>query len=267
MAFKMKAGKEGPMKKNFGIGKNLPDGRSPSSAFQADQRFVGPLPGSTIKEDALSEKEKKQLKNINTYKENKRNITGQEKPKKKANATQTKNKKPDWSKAPKLNTQARRDWYTKNNLAQDATTKLKPAAKTTTKPTVKTTTKPTVKPKSSTLPTKNVLKNTITNATDLGKKIIKSSGITPGNVLGKLSDAIKPKAKDETKVKLKKNKLTGKTKVKTVEKIGDKVIKTKTTTDRKGNVKTKTKERKRRGGKGKQKIAKALTKFASKLLK
>ena len=33
---------------------------------------------------------------------------------------------PDFSKAPKLNTQARRDWYTKNNLAQDATTKLKP---------------------------------------------------------------------------------------------------------------------------------------------
>jgi len=32
---------------------------------------------------------------------------------------------PDWSKAPKLNTQARRDWYTKNNLAQDATTELK----------------------------------------------------------------------------------------------------------------------------------------------
>ena len=28
MAFKMKAGKEGPMKKNFGIGKNLPDGKS-----------------------------------------------------------------------------------------------------------------------------------------------------------------------------------------------------------------------------------------------
>jgi len=31
---------------------------------------------------------------------------------------------PDWSKAPKLNTQARRDWYTKNNLAQDKTTKV-----------------------------------------------------------------------------------------------------------------------------------------------
>ena len=31
---------------------------------------------------------------------------------------------PDWSKAPKMNTQARRDWYTKNNLAQDETTKL-----------------------------------------------------------------------------------------------------------------------------------------------
>ena len=33
---------------------------------------------------------------------------------------------PDFSKAPKLNTQARRDWYTKNNLAQDATTKITP---------------------------------------------------------------------------------------------------------------------------------------------
>ena len=31
----------------------------------------------------------------------------------------------DWSKAPKNNSQARRDWYTKNNLAQDSTTKLK----------------------------------------------------------------------------------------------------------------------------------------------
>ena len=244
MAFKMKAGKEGPMKKNFGIGKNLPDGRSTSSAFQADQRFVGPSPGGTIKntdgtpsEDALSEKEKKQLKNINTYKENNRNISGQEKPKKKANATQTKNKKPDWSKAPKLNTQARRDWYTKNNLAQDATTKLKPAAKTTTKPAAK-------------LPT---IKRKLTPTTS--------------NLLGTISASIKPKVKDETNIKLKKNKLTGRTKTKVVQKFDDKVIKTKTKTDKKGNTKTKTKERKRRGGKGKQKIAKALTKFASKLLK
>ena len=34
-------------------------------------------------------------------------------------------KGPDWSKAPKNNTQARRNWYKKNNLAQDASTKLK----------------------------------------------------------------------------------------------------------------------------------------------
>jgi len=33
--------------------------------------------------------------------------------------------KVDWGKAPKLNTQARRDWYTANNLAQDSTTALK----------------------------------------------------------------------------------------------------------------------------------------------
>ena len=76
-----------------------------------------------------------------------------------------------------------------------------------------------------------------------------------------------PKAKDETNIKLKKNKLTGRSKVKTVEKVGDKVIKTKSVTDRKGNEKTKVKTRKRRGGKGKQKIAKTLTKLASKLLK
>ena len=31
----------------------------------------------------------------------------------------------DWSKAPKMNTQARVDWYAKHNLAPDATTKLK----------------------------------------------------------------------------------------------------------------------------------------------
>ena len=33
--------------------------------------------------------------------------------------------KVDWSTAPKNNTQARRDWYTKHNLAQDATTVVK----------------------------------------------------------------------------------------------------------------------------------------------
>ena len=51
--------------------------------------------------------------------------------------TKTKNKKakdsstksgPDWPKAPKMNTQARRDWYTKHNLAQDKTTELKSTA-------------------------------------------------------------------------------------------------------------------------------------------
>ena len=36
----------------------------------------------------------------------------------------TTKKKVDWKKAPKMNTQARRDWYTKNKLAQDKTTKL-----------------------------------------------------------------------------------------------------------------------------------------------
>ncbi len=224
MAFKMKAGKEGPMKKNFGIGKNLPDGRSTSSAFQ-----------KPTYDKAFENMERVPGKTRGSY-NRKNSITGELY----ADGPQGLSKFKEQAKA----------YNAKKN---------KPAAKTTTKPTVK--------PKSSTLPTKNVLKNTITNATDLGKKIIKSSGITPGNVLGKLSDAIKPKAKDETKVKLKKNKLTGKTKVKTVEKIGDKVIKTKTTTDRKGNTKTKTKTRKRTAGKGKQKIAKALTKFASKLLK
>ena len=43
--------------------------------------------------------------------------------KKTSTSTSTSNK-PNWSKAPKNNTQARRDWYTKHNLAQDATTKL-----------------------------------------------------------------------------------------------------------------------------------------------
>ena len=32
---------------------------------------------------------------------------------------------PDWSTAPKNNTQARADWYKKNNLAPDSTTKIK----------------------------------------------------------------------------------------------------------------------------------------------
>ena len=41
---------------------------------------------------------------------------------------------PDWSKAPKNNTQARRDWYTKNNLKQDETTKLKTNKPVETKP-------------------------------------------------------------------------------------------------------------------------------------
>ena len=39
-------------------------------------------------------------------------------------------KGPDWSKAPKNNTQARRDWYTKNKLKQDETTKVKSDAET-----------------------------------------------------------------------------------------------------------------------------------------
>jgi len=45
----------------------------------------------------------------------------------KKSSTTTK-KKVDWTKAPKMNTQARRDWYTKNKLAQDKTTKLKSTA-------------------------------------------------------------------------------------------------------------------------------------------
>jgi len=52
--------------------------------------------------------------------------------------TASDNKKPDWSKAPKNNTQARRDWYTKNNLKQDETTKVK--SDTDTKPSSETTT-------------------------------------------------------------------------------------------------------------------------------
>jgi Spy/CpxP family protein refolding chaperone len=47
-------------------------------------------------------------------------------------------KGPDWSKAPKNNTQARRDWYTKNKLKQDETTKVK--SDTDTKPSSETTT-------------------------------------------------------------------------------------------------------------------------------
>ena len=58
--------------------------------------------------------------------------TGSETPKKKG---------PDWSKAPKNNSQARRDWYKKNNLAQDKTTKLKE------NPKVKPKVKPEVEPK------------------------------------------------------------------------------------------------------------------------
>ena len=45
-------------------------------------------------------------------------------PKAKKSGTKTKKSGPDWSKAPKMNTQARRDWYTKNKLAQDKTTKV-----------------------------------------------------------------------------------------------------------------------------------------------
>ena len=62
--------------------------------------------------------------------------TGSETPKKKG---------PDWSKAPKNNSQARRDWYKKNNLAQDKTTKLKENPKV--KPKVKPEVKPEVEPK------------------------------------------------------------------------------------------------------------------------
>ncbi len=258
MAFKMKAGKEGPMKKNFGIGKNLPDGRSTSSAFQADQRFMGPDVGGTRKEyNALSKDEKNQVKDT-----------------RKANAPKTKNKKPTYDKAfenmERVPGKTRGSYNRKNPITGELyadgpqglskfkeqakaynAKKNKPAAKPAAKPVAKTTTnvKSNLKPPTK-LPT---IKPKLTP--------------TAGNLLGTMSASIKPKAKDETNIKLKKNKLTGRTKTKTVEKVGDKVIKTKNITDRKGNAKTKTKTRKRTAGKGKQKIAKALTKFASKLLK
>lgn len=258
MAFKMKAGKEGPMKKNFGIGKNLPDGRSTSSAFQADQRFMGPDVGGTRKEyNALSKDEKNQVKDT-----------------RKANAPKTKNKKPTYDKAfenmERVPGKTRGSYNRKNPITGELyadgpqglskfkeqakaynAKKNKPAAKPAAKPVAKTTTnvKSNLKPPTK-LPT---IKPKLTP--------------TAGNLLGTMSASIKPKAKDETNIKLKKNKLTGRTKTKTVEKVGDKVIKTKNITDRKGNTKTKTKTRKRTAGKGKQKIAKALTKFASKLLK
>ncbi len=230
MAFKMKAGKEGPMKKNFGIGKNLPDGRSTSSAFQKPGTFNNNLPPTFQKptyDKAFENMERVPGKTRGSY--NRKNpITGElyadgpqglSKFKEQAKAYNAKKNKP----APKSDP--------------------KPAAKTTTnvKSNLKPPTKlPTIKPKSTP---------------------------TTSNLLGTISASIKPKAKDETNIKLKKNKLTGRTKTKTVEKVGDKVIKTKSITDRKGNTKTKTKTRKRTAGKGKQKIAKTLTKFASKLLK
>ena len=43
--------------------------------------------------------------------------------------TKTKTKGPDWTKAPKVGTQKRRDWYTKNKLKQDDTTKIGKTAK------------------------------------------------------------------------------------------------------------------------------------------
>jgi len=39
--------------------------------------------------------------------------------------SKSKSSKPDWTKAPKVGTQARIDWYKKHNLALDDTTKLK----------------------------------------------------------------------------------------------------------------------------------------------
>tara|TARA_R100001369_G_scaffold56886_3_gene83818 strand:+ start:2450 stop:3055 length:606 start_codon:yes stop_codon:yes gene_type:complete len=201
MAFKMKAGKESPMKKNFGIGKNLPDGRSTSSAFQKPKVSYA---------KAFENMERVPGKTRMSF--NRKNPTTGE-----LYADSPGGLSKFTSQAKVYNTE-----------------KSKPTSKTTT-PEL-----PTIKPK-----------------------------LTPttSNLLGTISSSTKPKAKDETNIKLKKNKLTGRTKAKTVEKFDDKVIKTKSVTDRKGNVKTKTKERKRRAGKGKQKIAKALTKLASKLIK
>lgn len=262
MAFKMKAGKEGPMKKNFGIGKNLPDGRSTSSAFQADQRFMGPDVGGTRKEyNALSKDEKNQVKDT-----------------RKANAPKTKNKKPTYDKAfenmERVPGKTRGSYNRKNPITGElyadgpqGLSKFKEQAKAynakKNKPAAKPAAKPVAKPVAKT--TTNV-KSNLKPPTKL-PTIKPKLTPTAGNLLGTMSASIKPKAKDETNIKLKKNKLTGRTKTKTVEKVGDKVIKTKNITDRKGNAKTKTKTRKRTAGKGKQKIAKALTKFASKLLK
>jgi len=123
-------------------------------------------------------------------------------------------KGPDWSKAPKNNTQARRDWYTKNKLKQDETTKVK--SDTDTKPS--TTSKPSEnkddKPKTKTRKQMRAEKR----VGRLKKKQEKKGALTPGQQ--KKLDRNKSKAKGE-KVQEKDKTNVGKAIKKGVDKVKD----------------------------------------------
>ena len=123
-------------------------------------------------------------------------------------------KGPDWSKAPKNNTQARRDWYTKNNLKQDETTKVK--SDTDTKPSTASKSSETKddKPKTKTRKQMRAEKR----VGKLKKKQEKKGALTPGQQ--KRLDRNKSKAKGE-KVQEKDKTNVGKAIKKGVDKVKD----------------------------------------------
>jgi len=127
-------------------------------------------------------------------------------------------KGPDWSKAPKNNTQARRDWYTKNKLKQDETTKVK--SDTDTKPSTASKSSETKddKPKTKTRKQMRAEKR----VGRLKKKQEKKGALTPGQQ--KRLDRNKSKAKGE-KVQEKDKTNVGKAIKKGVDKVKDSVAK------------------------------------------
>ena len=113
MAFKM-YGKSPMMKALIGKQENLPE-ELKAKILASPDKMYGESPMKEVPSAAVEAAKRAR-------------VAGKPTPEsKKAKVSSTKSG-PDWSKAPKMNTQARRDWYTKNNLAQDKTTKLKSTA-------------------------------------------------------------------------------------------------------------------------------------------
>ena len=150
--FKMKGN---PMKRNFGIGETeSPDKTSPVSKkglwesftgkkfretkFATETKLGGDIVaagdqigadltrvGETLRTGKATTPRKPASESAALVEPNARSITPTSKNKKNKRKNKSKSGKVDWSTAPKNNTQARKDWYTKHNLKHDDTTVVK----------------------------------------------------------------------------------------------------------------------------------------------